>query len=77
MGSVGFHCRRRGDRALLDFVPPVGVLWACTAILAGILIFSLLLPEVGRKLTERLSPPSSVCPSAHRTAFVLACLRCR
>lgn len=73
-GSVGFIVAVMATGALLDFVPPVGVLWACTAILAGILIFSLLLPEVGRKLTERLSPSViGILRQPAVGAFMLAC----
>lgn len=44
-GSVGFIITVLGTGALLDWVPEVGVLWVCTLILAGILLFSLLVPE--------------------------------
>lgn len=44
-GSVGFVVAVMATGALLDMVPPAGVLWACWATLAGILVCALVLPE--------------------------------
>ena len=44
-GSVGFIVAVMGTGALLDFVPPVGVLWVCAFILLGLLGVALVLPE--------------------------------
>ena len=44
-GSIGFIIAVMGTGAVLDFSPPVGVLWVCWAILAGILLLALLVPE--------------------------------
>ena len=44
-GSVGFIVAVMGTGALLDWVEPVGVLWVCVFILAGILGFAMVLPE--------------------------------
>ena len=44
-GSIGFILAVMGTGAVLDFSPPVGVLWVCWAILAGILLLALLVPE--------------------------------
>lgn len=44
-GSVGFIVAVMGTGALLDFVAPIGVLWVCAFILAGILGFAMVLPE--------------------------------
>ena len=44
-GSVGFIVAVMSTGALLDWVPPVGVLWVCAGILAGILVYALVLPE--------------------------------
>lgn len=44
-GSVGFIVAVMGTGALLDWVEPVGVLWVCAFILAGILGFAMVLPE--------------------------------
>jgi PPP family 3-phenylpropionic acid transporter len=45
-GSIGFIVAVMGTGALLDQVSPVGVLWVCWGILLGILLFSLVLPDV-------------------------------
>ena len=44
-GSVGFIIAVMGTGAVLDFVPPIGVLWVCWGILLGILVLALLVPE--------------------------------
>jgi len=44
-GSVGFIVAVMATGAVLDVVPPVGVLWVCALILLGILGFALALPE--------------------------------
>ena len=44
-GSIGFIVAVMATGAVLDVWPPVGVLWVCWAILAGILLLALLLPE--------------------------------
>jgi len=44
-GSIGFIVAVMGTGALLDSVPPVGILWVCWAILLGILVLALLMPE--------------------------------
>lgn len=44
-GSVGFVVAVMATGALLDIVPPVGVLWVCWGILLGILCYALTLPE--------------------------------
>jgi PPP family 3-phenylpropionic acid transporter len=44
-GSIGFIVAVMGTGALLDMAPPVGVLWVCWAILVGILLYALTLPE--------------------------------
>src|SRR5512133_820566 len=43
-GSVGFIVAVTATGALLDWVPPVGVLWACSLILGGIFLLGLVLP---------------------------------
>lgn len=44
-GSIGFIAAVMGTGSLLDWVPLVGVLWVGWAILAGILLFALTVPE--------------------------------
>ena len=44
-GSVGFIVAVLGAGALLDYVPVAGIVWICWAILAGILLLALVLPE--------------------------------
>jgi PPP family 3-phenylpropionic acid transporter len=44
-GSVGFIAAVLATGAVLDATPPAGVLWACWAILLGILAVALVLPE--------------------------------
>lgn len=50
-GSVGFIIAVMGTGALLDRVAPVGVLWVCALILAGILGCALVLPEAPQRPT--------------------------
>lgn len=44
-GSIGFIVAVLGTGALLDRVPPIGVVWVCWAVLAGILGLAMLLRE--------------------------------
>lgn len=44
-GSVGFIVAVMGTGAVLDVVPPIGVLWVCSLVLLGILGFAIALPE--------------------------------
>ncbi|MBK7898788.1 MAG: MFS transporter [Azonexus sp.] len=44
-GSVGFIVAVLGAGALLDRVPVAGIVWICWAILLGILLLALVLPE--------------------------------
>ncbi|HHV48838.1 MAG TPA: MFS transporter [Rhodocyclaceae bacterium] len=62
-GSVGFIVAVLATGLLLDFMPPVGVLWACTLILAGLLLLALSLPE---------APPH---PAGSPAASIVAVLR--
>jgi PPP family 3-phenylpropionic acid transporter len=56
-GSIGFIVAVMSTGALLDVVAPVGVLWVCTLILAGILGFALILPEAPAHPVTPESPP--------------------
>jgi len=44
-GSVGFIVAVMGTGAVLDIAPPASVLWVCWAILLGILVLAVVLPE--------------------------------
>jgi PPP family 3-phenylpropionic acid transporter len=44
-GSIGFIVAVMATGALLDSTSPVGVLWVCWAILTGILLYAMTLPE--------------------------------
>ena len=44
-GSIGFIVAVMLTGAVLDIAPPVSVLWVCSVILLGILVFSVVLPE--------------------------------
>ncbi len=56
-GSIGFIVAVMSTGALLDLVAPVGVLWVCTLILAGILGFALILPEAPAHQSVVETPP--------------------
>lgn len=56
-GSVGCIVAVMSTGALLDVVAPVGVLWVCTLILAGILGFALILPEAPVHAVALETPP--------------------
>ncbi len=56
-GSIGFILAVMGTGALLDFAPPVGVLWVCTGILLGMALVTLVLPEA-----PSLTPPRDALP---------------
>jgi PPP family 3-phenylpropionic acid transporter len=56
-GSVGFIVAVMGTGALLDWVEPVGVLWVCAFILAGILVYAMLLPEAPLRASNAEETP--------------------
>src|SRR5574343_1789930 len=56
-GSVGFIVAVMGTGAVLDWTPPSGVLPVCWAILAGILLLALVLPESAPLAHEHDAPP--------------------
>lgn len=74
-GSVGFIVAVMGTGALLDLVEPVGVLWTCTFILAGILGFAMVLPDSARQqATAGELPIASVLRQPKVIALMAACL---
>lgn len=56
-GSIGFIVAVMGTGAILDLVPPVGVLWVCWGILFGILVLGMVLPEAPAAVHHHESPP--------------------
>ena len=62
-GSIGFIVAVMGAGALLDQVPPVGVLWVCWGILLGILLLGLILPD------------AATAPHAHDAEPIIDILR--
>jgi PPP family 3-phenylpropionic acid transporter len=56
-GSIGFIVAVMLTGALLDIAPPVGVLWVCWAILVGILVYAMVLPEVPPQPHQRDGQP--------------------
>lgn len=73
-GSVGFIVTVLGTGALLDRVAPGGVLWVCTLILAGILLFALLVPEAPpRPGAEDAAPVGRILAQPRVRALLAAC----
>lgn len=73
-GSVGFIITVLGTGALLDWVPEVGVLWVCTLILGGILLFSLLVPEAPPRPHAGVQEPvGSILAQPRVRALLAAC----
>lgn len=73
-GSVGFIVAVMATGALLDVVPPVGVLWVCWAILLGIMGYAMTLPETQRAADEhRAMPIGGILRQPKVRAFMLAC----
>lgn len=52
-GSIGFIVAVMLTGAVLDFVPPSGVLWACWGILFGIFAVAMLVPEAPALIHQR------------------------
>lgn len=73
-GSVGFIVTVLGTGALLDWVPVVGVLWVCTLILVGILLFSLVVPEAPPRVHPGLQASvASILAQPRVRALLAAC----
>ncbi len=71
-GSVGFIIAVLGTGALLDWVPEEALLWVCALILAGILLFSLLLPEASPRPCPGVQPPVGRILAQPRVRALLA-----
>ncbi len=73
-GSIGFIVAVMATGALLDFLPPIAVLWVCSAILGGILLCALFLPEA-RALAHAplLLPVLGILRQPAVLAFMAAC----
>lgn len=73
-GSVGFIVAVMATGALLDFAPPVGVLWACLAILAGIWLVAMILPEAPpRPASDAGGSMRALLASGHVRSLMAAC----
>lgn len=71
-GSVGFIIAVMATGALLDLVPPVGVLWVCCGILLGILVLALTLPEAPPVVHARQGQPMGAILRQPRVAALMA-----
>jgi PPP family 3-phenylpropionic acid transporter len=71
-GSVGFIAAVLGTGALLDKTPPVGVLWVCALILAGILLCALFVPEAPPRIHASLQEPVGRILAQPRVRALLA-----
>jgi len=73
-GSVGFVVAVLGAGALLDYFPVSSLLWVCVAILAGIVLCSLLVPEapIRPHIDEHL-PIGDILRQPQVKAFLAAC----
>ncbi|KAB2921936.1 MAG: MFS transporter [Dechloromonas sp.] len=71
-GSIGFIVAVMGTGAVLDLVPPVGVLWVCWGILLGILVFGMYLPESVAVAHARAGVPITDILRQPRVAALMA-----
>ena len=73
-GSIGFIVAVTATGLLLDQVPVVGVLWVCTAVLAGIFGCAAFLPEVpSRPSTRTVVPLAPILRQPRVRALLAAC----
>lgn len=73
-GSVGFIVAVMSTGYLLDFLPTITVLWACAVILAGILLYAVMLPEAKGHAVARLdSSVRQVLRHSDVRVFLIAC----
>lgn len=73
-GSVGFIVAVMVTGTLLDFAPPVGVLWVCWSILLGILGYALTLPESPPVVHAREDVPiGNILRQSRVKALMAAC----
>src|SRR5574343_148127 len=73
-GSIGFSVAVMATGALLDVTPPIGVLWACWAILFGILLHALILPEAPPQHHPRDAQPiATILRQPKVMALMAAC----
>lgn len=71
-GSIGFIVAVTATGLLLDQVPVVGVLWVCTAVLAGIFGCAAFLPEVPSRPSTRTAVPLAPILRQPRVRALLA-----
>src|SRR5574343_1548377 len=73
-GSLGFIAAVMLTGALLDWFPPIGVLWVCCLILFGILLYALILPEAPPHAGHVLAPAiGDILRQTHVIALMAAC----
>ncbi|MFV0372309.1 MAG: MFS transporter [Azonexus sp.] len=74
-GSVGFIVAVLGTGFLLDEMAAVGVLWACTLVLAGLFALALSLPEAPpHPSPAEVAPIAAVLRQPQVLALMLACI---
>ena len=73
-GSVGFIVAVMATGAILDYAPPMAVLWVCCGVLCGILGFALTLPEATQMPHDRAEQPiASIFRQPRVRALMGAC----
>lgn len=73
-GSVGFIAAVMGAGAILEAVPPAGILQVCWVILLGILACALVLPEAHAPLMSQPAPPiAAILRRGEVRALLAAC----
>ena len=74
-GSIGFIVAVMGAGALLDWLPLRSVVWVCFAVLLGIWLLALVLPEAGGQSHQAASlPVREILRQAPVQALLLACV---
>ncbi|MBW7900480.1 MAG: MFS transporter [Rhodocyclaceae bacterium] len=73
-GSIGFVVAVMGTGALLDFTPLRALLWVCLAILAGILVCAVLVPEAPvHCAADEAQPVGEIVRRPQVAALLAAC----
>ncbi len=73
-GSIGFIVAVMATGAVLDLVPPIGVLWVCALILSGILAFATVLPEAPHIKHHESAPAiGEILKAGPVRGFLVAC----
>ncbi len=73
-GSVGFIVAVMGTGALLDHVPLFALLWVCLAMLAGILVFAMAVPEAPVHCVDgEVTPVGEIARQPRVRALLASC----